>query len=240
MVDVAILEACIRDDLNKHSPRKLAVLDPIKVVIENYPDHLVEEFEIDNNPSDPSAGTRKVPFSKVIYIDSDDFREEPPPKYHRLSPGREVRLRNAYFIICSEVVKDENGNLIELRCRYDPATKGGNAPDGRKVKGTIHWVSASHGIPAEVHLYDQLFNNPDPEASGDFIADINPDSKRVLAHCIVEPGLKNAQPGEKFQFERMGYFCVDINSTPEKLIFNRTVTLRDTWAKIKNAAKKAQ
>ena len=232
MIDVAILEACVRDDLNKQSPRKLAVIDPLKVVIENYPEGQTEEFEIDNNPTDPESGSRKVPFSRVIYIEKDDFREVAPPKYHRLAPGQEVRLRNAYFIKCENVVKDANGEIVELRCSYDPTTRGGNAPDGRKVKGTIHWVSASHGIPAEVRLYDRLFNNPDPEASGDFIADLNPDSLQVLTDCVVEPSLKDAQPGDKFQFERVGYFCVDIDSTPDKLILNRTVGLRDTWAKI--------
>jgi glutaminyl-tRNA synthetase len=234
MIDVAILEACVRDDLNKRSPRKLAVLDPLKVVIENYPEDQTEEFEIDNNPTDSESGTRKVPFSKVIYIEKDDFREVAPPKYHRLAPGQEVRLRNAYFIKCENVVKDANGEIVEVRCSYDPTTRGGNAPDGRKVKGTIHWVSASYGIPAEVRLYDRLFNNPDPEASGDFIADLNPDSQQTLTNCIVEPSLKDAQPGDKFQFERVGYFCVDIQSTPDKLIFNRTVSLRDTWAKIED------
>jgi glutaminyl-tRNA synthetase len=233
MVDVAILEACVRDDLNAHSPRKLAVLDPIKVVIENYPEDLTEEFDIDNNPSDPSAGTRKVPFSKVIYIDKNDFREEPPPKYFRLALGKEVRLRNAYFIKCLDVIKDKDGNITELVCSYDPTTRGGSAPDGRKVKGTIHWVSAAHGVPVEVRLYDQLFNTPDPEDSGDFLTDINPNSLQKLTNCVVEPSLKDAKPGDKFQFERVGYFCVDIESKPEKLIFNRTVTLRDTWAKIK-------
>ena len=239
MVDVAVLEACIRDDLNTHAPRKLAVLNPIKVVIENYPDGKTEEFDVDNNPSDPSTGTRKVPFSKVIYIDEDDFREEPPPKYHRLSPGKEVRLRNAYFITCTDVIKDENGKVIELRCSYDPETRGGSSPDGRKVKGTLHWVSAAHGIPAEVHLYEQLFNNPDPESSGDFIADINPNSKRVLTNCILEPSLSDAKPGDTFQFERVGYFCVDLTSSPNRLIFNRTVSLRDTWAKIRKANRQA-
>jgi len=233
MVDVEILEACVRNDLNKNSPRKLAVLDPIKVVIENYPEGQTEEFEIDNNPADPSLGTRKVPFSKVLYIESDDFREVPPPKFFRLTPGQEVRLRNAYFVKCTDVIKDTSGKIVEIRCSYDPATRGGNAPDGRKVKGTIHWVSALHGIPAEVHLYDRLFNNPDPEASGDFIADLNPASRQILTNCIVEPSLKDSQPGDKFQFERNGYFCVDTCSTQDKLIFNRTVGLRDTWAKIK-------
>jgi len=238
MVDVAILEACVRDDLNQHSPRKLAVLDPLKVVIENYPDDQSEEFELDNNPADPSSGIRKVPFSKVIYIERDDFREEPPPKYHRLSPGREVRLRNAYLITCKKVIKDAEGNVTELVCSYDPATRGGSAPDGRKVKGTIHWVSAAHALPAEVHLYDRLFLNPDPEASGDFIADLNPDSRQILAHCFVEPSLQDAQPGDRFQFERLGYFCVDIRSTPDRLVFNRTVELRDTWTKSKETSAK--
>jgi glutaminyl-tRNA synthetase len=231
MVDVEILEACVRDDLNKNSPRKLAVLDPLKVVIENYPEAQSEEFEIDNNPADPSSGTRKVPFSKVIYIESDDFQEVPPPKYFRLSPGQEVRLRNAYFIKCTDVIKDTSGKIVELRCSYDPATQGGNAPDGRKVKGTIHWVSASHAIPAEVHMYDRLFTNPDPEALGDFISDINPDSQQILTNCFVEPSLKDAQPGDRFQFERVGYFCVDSHSKPGKLVFNQTVGLRDTWSK---------
>ena len=238
MVEMEILEAVIRDDLNQRSPRKLAVLDPLKVVIENYPVGQTEEFELDNNPTDPASGTRKVPFSKVIYIDRDDFREEPPPKYYRLSPGREVRLRNAYFITCTDVVKDDKGEVVELRCTYDPATKGGSALDGRKVKGTLHWVSAAHGIPAEVRLYDRLFTNPDPEASGDFIVDLNPDALQILNTCIVEPSLQSAQPGDKFQFERVGYFCMDPDSRTDKLVFNRTVSLRDTWAKIKQSQKK--
>jgi glutaminyl-tRNA synthetase len=233
MVDVEILEACVRDDLNKRSQRRLAVLDPLKVVIDNYPEDQTEEFEIDNNPTDPATGTHKVPFSKVLYIENDDFREEPPPKYHRLSPGKEVRLRSAYFIKCLHTVKDASGKIVEVHCSYDPSTQGGNAADGRKVKGTLHWVSASHALPAEVRLYDRLFNNPDPEASGDFIADINPDSRQVLTNCFVEPSLKDAQPGDKFQFERVGYFCVDTQSQPDRLVFNRTVSLRDTWARIK-------
>ena len=235
MVDVDILEACVRDDLNQHSLRKLAVLDPLKVVIENYPAELVEEFELDNNPADTTAGTRKVPFGREIYIERDDFQEEPAPKYFRLAPGREVRLRNAYFITCTDVIKDAEGKIVELRCSYDPQTRGGNAADGRKVKGTIHWVSAAHAIPAEVRLYERLFNNPDPEASGDFTADLNPDSRQTLSGCMLEPSLKDAQPGEKFQFERVGYFCVDQESEGGKLVFNRTVGLRDTWAKIKDA-----
>jgi glutaminyl-tRNA synthetase len=235
MVDVAILEACVRDDLNQHSLRKLAVLDPLKVVIENYPADLVEEFELDNNPADTTAGTRKVPFGREIYIERDDFQENPEPKYFRLAPGREVRLRNAYFITCTDVIKDGNGRIVELRCSYDPETRGGNAADGRNVKGTIHWVSAAHAIPAEVRLYERLFNNPDPEASGDFTADLNPDSCQTLSGCMLEPNLKGAQPGDKFQFERVGYFCVDQESKGGKLVFNRTVGLRDTWAKIKDA-----
>jgi glutaminyl-tRNA synthetase len=231
-VDIALLEACIRDDLNKRAPRKLAVLNPLKVTIENYPEDLVEEFEVANNPEDDSAGTRKVPFSKVIYIEQEDFKEEPPPKYYRLAPGREVRLRNAYFIKCEGVVKDADDNVVELRCSYDPATRGGNAPDGRKVKATLHWVSAAHAVPAEVRNYDRLFNNPDPEVSGDFIADLNPDSLQILSNCLVEPSLRDAQPGDRFQFERLGYYCVDTESTHERLIFNRTVSLKDEWAKI--------
>lgn len=232
MVDMALLEACIRDDLNRRAPRKMAVLKPLKVVIENYPAGQVEEFDVAINPEDPSAGTRKVPFSKVIYIEQDDFRETPPPKYYRLSPGREVRLRNAYFITCTDVIKDENGEVVELRCTYDPATRGGDAPDGRKVKATMHWVSAAHAIPATVMLYDRLFNNPDPESSGDFIADLNPNSLQTLENCLLEPSLRDAQPGDTFQFERLGYFCVDIESKPGSLIFNRTVTLKDEWARI--------
>ena len=237
MVDVALLEACVRDDLNKRSPRKMAVLNPLRVVIENYPEGQVEEFEAVNNPEDASAGTRKVPFSKVIYIEREDFREEPPPKYFRLAPGREVRLRYAYFIKCESVVKDANGEIIELRCSYDPATRGGDAPDGRKVKATLHWVSATHAVPAEVRLYDRLFNNPDPEESGDFIADLNPNGIQILNSCLLEPSLRDARPGDKFQFERVGYFCVDIESTPPKLVFNRTVSLRDEWARIEQSSK---
>jgi glutaminyl-tRNA synthetase len=210
----------------------MAVLHPLKVVIENYPAGQVEEFDAVNNPEDASAGTRKVPFSRVLYIEQDDFREEPPPKYYRLAPGREVRLRYAYFIKCQGVVKDAQGQVVELRCTYDPGTRGGDAPDGRKVKATIHWVSAAHAVPAEVHLYDRLFNNPDPEASGDFVADLNPNSLKILPECRLEPDLQTAAPGDKFQFERLGYFCVDWDSTSSKLIFNRTVTLRDEWAKI--------
>jgi glutaminyl-tRNA synthetase len=232
MVDLALLEACIRDDLNRRAPRKMSVLKPLKVIIDNYPDNQVEEFDVMNNPEDPTTGTRKVPFSKVIYIEQDDFREEPPPKYFRLSPGREVRLRSAYFIKCESLVKNAEGEIVELHCTYDPTTRGGDAADGRKVKATIHWVSAAHAIPAQIYNYDRLFNNPDPEASGDFIADLNANSLQILSDCKLEPSLRDAQPGDKFQFERLGYYCVDIESTPGKLIFNRTVSLKDEWARI--------
>ena len=230
-VDLALLESCVRDDLNKRAPRKMAVLNPLKVVIDNYPEGQVEEFDAVNNPEDESMGTRKVPFSKVIYIEQDDFREEAPPKYFRLTPGREVRLRYAYFIMCESVVKDEAGNIVEIHCTYDPTTRGGDAADGRKVKATLHWVSAAHAIPAEVRIYDRLFNNPDPETSGDFIADLNPNSL-IIKNALLEPSLRNAQSGDRFQFERLGYFCADWDSKPEKLLFNRTVSLKDEWAKI--------
>jgi glutaminyl-tRNA synthetase len=228
-VDFSLLEACIREDLNKRSLRRLAVLNPLKVVIDNYPDDLAEELEAVNNPEDPSAGTRKVPFSKVIFIEQDDFRELPSPNYFRLSPGREVRLRYAYFIKCENVLKDAQGNIVELHCTYDPATRGGNAPDGRKVKATIHWVSAAHAVPAEVRLYNRLFNTPDPEGSSDFITDLNPNPIQILTHCLLEPGLAQAQPGEKYQFERVGYFCLDQESKPGQLVFNRTVSLKGEW-----------
>lgn len=236
IVDIALLEHCIREDLNRRALRKMAVLRPLKVVIDNYPDDLVEEMEAINNPEDLNAGTRKVPFSKVLYIEQDDFRADPPPKYYRLAPGREVRFRYAYFIKCVDYVTDEAGNVVELHCTYDPATRGGDAPDGRKVKSTIHWVSAAHAIPAEVRLYDRLFNKPAPDEvddeSQDFIANINPDSLETLYPCYLEPSLAAAGVGERFQFERLGYFCVDKDSTPDRLVFNRTVSLKDTWAKI--------
>ncbi len=232
MVDIALLEACIREDLNRRAPRKMAVLNPLKVVLENYPEGQVETLEVANNPEDPAAGTRTVPFSRVLYIEQDDFREEPPPKYFRLSPGREVRFRNAYFIRCEKVIKNAEGEIVELRCTYDPATRGGDAPDGRKVKATIHWVSAPHAVPAEVRNYDRLFNNPDPEDSGDFIADLNPNSLQVLNSCLVEPSLRDAKPGQTFQFERLGYFCVESDAGAGKLVFNRTVSLKDEWARI--------
>ncbi len=234
VVDVAVLEDCIREDLNRRANRVMAVLDPLKVVLVNYPEDRVEELDVINNPEDPSAGTRRVPFCRELYIERDDFREEPPPKYHRLAPGREVRLRNAYLIRCVDVVKDADGNVVQLNCTYDPETRGGDAPDGRKVKATLHWVSARHALEAEARLYDHLFLKPDPddvEEGQDFTANLNPQSL-VVKTCLVEPGVRGAAPGTKYQFERVGYFCVDPDSTEDRLVFNRTVTLRDTWAKI--------
>jgi len=237
VVDVALLEDCVRDDLNRRAPRGLAVLRPLKVVIENYPEGQVEWIELGNNPEDPSTGTRKVPFSREIYVEQDDFREAPPPKYFRLSPGREVRLRGAYFVICTGVTKDAAGRVVELRCTYDPATRSGAAPDNRKVKATIHWVSAAHAIEAEVRLYDRLFSVPDPGAdeTREFISFLNPQSLEVVGGCKLEPGLAGAAPGAHVQFERLGYFVADRDSTPGRPVFNRTVTLRDTWAKIEQS-----
>lgn len=239
IVDIALLEYHIREDLNKHSPRVMGVLRPLRVVIENYPDGHTEELDAINNPEDLGAGTRKVPFSKVLYIERDDFMEDPPRKFFRLAPGREVRLRYAYFITCVDVVKDERtGEVIELRCTYDPETRGGDAPDGRKVKATLHWVSAEHSIEAEVRLYDRLFTVENPAAEDDFKQCLNPKSIETLTSCRLEPGLADAQPGERYQFERMGYFCVDTKGTTgENLVFNRTVTLRDQWAKIQKKGK---
>ena len=239
--DVALLEHCVREDLNKRSPRVMGVLRPLKVVIDNYPEGKVEQIEAINNPEDPAAGTRKVPFSRELYIERDDFREDPPKKFFRLAPGREVRLRYAYYITCADVVKDENGKVAELHCTYDPATRGGDSPDGRKVKATLHWVSAAHAIPAEVRLYDHLFTkeNPDNVPEGqDFTANLNPHSLEVLSCCWVEPSLADTKPGSRYQFERIGYFCVDPDASDKKLIFNRTVSLRDRWAKIEKAQKK--
>jgi len=236
-VDISLLEHCIREDLNKKATRVMAVLRPLKVVIDNYPEDMVEEFEGENNPEDPNAGTRKIPFSRVIYIEQDDFMEDPPKKYFRLSPGKEVRLKHAYFIKCERVVKDEKtGEIIELHCTYDPATRGGNAPDGRKVKGTIHWVSAAHALDAEVRLYDNLFTVPNPGEGGvDFKEHLNPNSLEILTGCKVEPSLAGAEPNNRYQFLRMGYFCVDSkDSSKERLVFNRIVGLKDTWAKIAN------
>jgi len=239
MVDIALLEHCLREDLNKRAPRVMAVLRPLKVVLINYPEDKLEELDALNNPEDPGAGTRTVPFSRVLYIEQDDFREDPPKKFYRLAPGREVRLRYAYFIRCVDVVKDQKtGEIRELHCTYDPETRGGDSPDGRKVGATLHWVSAAHSLQAEVRLYDQLFTvqNPTIDEETDFKAYLNPDSLETLTDCRVEPGLKAAAPGSRYQFERLGYFCVDPgDSSPERLVFNRTVTLRDTWAKIQKA-----
>jgi glutaminyl-tRNA synthetase len=234
MVDVALLEDAVRDDLNRRARRAMAVLRPLRVVIENYPDDLVELIDIPVNPEDPSMGTRSVPFSKVLYIEQDDFKEAPPPKYFRLSPGREVRLRGTYFLKCERVEKDAAGRIVELRCTYDPATRGGSSPDGRKVKATIHWVSAAHAIDAEVRLYDRLFTVADlhdAEEGRDWKSYLNPNSLEVLTGCKVEPGLEQSAPLSTFQFERLGYFCVDPDTTPGSLVFNRTVPLRDTWAR---------
>ncbi len=242
MVDVALLEAGVRADLNIRAERRMAVLNPLKVVITNYPEGQVEELDAINNPEDDSAGTRKVPFSRQIYIEREDFREDPPRKYFRLGPGREVRLRYGYFITCQDFVKDKNGEVIEVHCTYDPETKGGYAPDGRKVRGTLHWVSAPHAIDAEIRLYDRLFTKEDPmdfdaDAGEDFIDFLNQDSLTILPKCKLEPGLADAKPGDLFQFERRGYFCADVNSTKDDLVFNRTIALRDTWAKISKQKK---
>ena len=238
-VEVSLLEHCVREDLNKRAPRVMAVLQPLKIVIENYPEEQTEELAAVNNPENPEAGTRNVPFSRELFIEQNDFMEDPPRKFFRLAPGREIRLRYAYFITCAQVIKDENGHVIEIRCTYDPETKGGSAPDGRKVKGTIHWVSAKHCLDAEVRLYDRLFSVPNPGRDGDFKKDINTDSLQVLTHCKVEPSLKNTDPNVTVQFERKGYFCVDfVDSSPEHLIFNRTVPLRDSWKKIEKSQQK--
>jgi glutaminyl-tRNA synthetase len=234
-VDIKLLEYFIRQDLNLNAERVMAVVNPIKMVIENYPEDLVEEMDAVNNPEDPDAGTRKVPFSRELYIEREDFMEDPPKKFYRLSPGHEVRLRYAYFITCVDVIKDENGEVVELRCTYDPETRGGDAPDGRKVKATLHWVSARHALDAEVRLYDHLFTIEDPSATEegqDFTDVLNPDSLTVLSACKVEPSLKQAQPGKRYQFERLGYFCVDPDSSDKRVVFNRTVTLRDKWARV--------
>jgi glutaminyl-tRNA synthetase len=237
MADVALLEACLREDLNQHALRRMAVLRPLKLIIDNYPDDQIEHMDVVNNPEDASAGTRPVPFSKVLYIEQEDFQEVPPPKYYRLFPGNEVRLRAAYVIKCTGVMKDAAGNVIEVHATYDPATRGGDTPDGRKIKSTLHWVSAAHAIPAEVRLYDRLFNRPDPESGDDFIANLNPNSLTVLSDCRVEGSLASAQRGDRFQFERQGYFCADLDSRPEHLVFNLAVALRDTWARIEQKRK---
>jgi glutaminyl-tRNA synthetase len=235
IVDYALLEHCLREDLNKRALRVMAVLEPLKVVIENYPEGQVEFLDAVNNPEDPSMGTRKVPFSKILYIERGDFMEEPPKKFFRLAPGREVRLRYAYFITCKEVVKDPaTGEIVELRCTYDPATRGGAAPDGRSPKATLHWVSEAHAVDAEIRLYEKLFSKEDPDDApeGNFMLNLNPDSLKILNSCKVEQSLSEAKPGERFQFERVGYFCVDPDSRPGSPVFNRTVTLKDEWAKI--------
>ena len=240
VVDLALLEYCIREDLNKCAPRVMAVLRPLKVVIDNYPEDQVEELDAENNPEDPSMGTRKVPFSRELYIERDDFREDPPRKWFRLAPGREVRLKHAYYITCTDVVKDnQTGEVTELHCTYDPQTRGGWSKDGRKVRGTLHWVSAAHAFESEVRLYDHLFTKPNPEKAAegqDFKSNLNPDSLEILDSCKLETSLARATPGSRFQFLRLGYFCVDSrDSSPERPVFNRTVTLRDTWAKIEKA-----
>jgi glutaminyl-tRNA synthetase len=234
MVDMAFLEHCVRNDLNRHAPRVMAVLRPLRLVIENYPEGKTEEMEAINNPEDVSAGTRRVPFSRVLYIEQDDFREVPPKKYFRLSPGTEVRLRYAYFVRCTSVVKDDKGEVVEVRCTYDPATQGGEAPDGRRVKSTIHWVSAAHALDADARLYESLFTKGRPDADDDWMTALNPASLQVLTGCKVEPSLAAAEPGARVQFERNGYFCVDPDSSRARLVFNRTVGLRDTWAKIES------
>jgi glutaminyl-tRNA synthetase len=234
LVAIELLEHHVREDLNKTSPRFMGVLHPLKVVIENYPDELTEEMEAVNNPEDSKAGTRKVPFSRELYIEREDFMEEPPRKFYRLAPGREVRLRYAYFVTCTDVVKDSNGNVVELRCSYDPDTRGGDSPDGRKVKATLHWVSARHALDAEVRLYDKLFTLEDPGAvkDRDLTELVNPDSLEVLPGAKIEPACGALSAGDRLQFERMGYFCADKSSTAEKPVFNRTATLRDTWLRM--------
>jgi len=237
VIDIGLLEHCVREDLNRRAARAMAVLRPLKVVLTNYPEGKSEEMAVINNPEDPSAGTRAVPFSRELYIEADDFMEDPPKKFYRLSPGREVRLRNAYLITCTEVVKDASGAVVELRCTYDPSTRGGDAPDGRKVKATLHWVSAPHACDVEVRLYDRLFDVEDPDGEAarsgrEFVEFLNPRSLQVVKGCKAEPMLASAVPGTRFQFERIGYFAADPDSAPGRPVFNRTVSLKDTWAKI--------
>ncbi|TEU03812.1 MAG: glutamine--tRNA ligase/YqeY domain fusion protein [Candidatus Aminicenantes bacterium] len=244
-VDIALLEHCLREDLNKRAPRVMVVLRPLRLVIDNYPEDQVEELDAVNNPEDSSMGTRKVPFSRVLYIEKDDFREDPPKKWFRLAPGREVRLKHAYYVTCTDVVKDEKtGEVVELHCAYDPESRGGWTKDDRKVRGTLHWVSAAHSFPVEARLYDHLFTKEDPDdvkEGMDFKSNLNPRSLETLASCQAEPSLKDAEPGSRFQFMRQGYFCVDtVDSTPDALVFNRTATLRDTWAKIEKALQESE
>jgi len=244
IIDMAFLEHCAREDLNERAPRVMGVLRPLKLIIDNYPEDQVEEMEALNHPQDPGMGTRKVPFSRVLYVERDDYREDPPRKWYRLAPGREVRLRYAYFVTCVDAVRDEQtGEVIELHCTYDPATRGGSAPDGRKVRGTLHWVSAQHALKAEVRLYDRLFLNENPrdvEEKADFTSNLNPDSLEMLTDSRVEPSLAGVSPGSRYQFERQGYFCVDPDSSADALVFNRTVSLRDSWAKIEKARKRGR
>ena len=235
VVDVAMFDHTIREDLNRTAPRRMAVLRPLKLVIENYPEGQTETLEAINHPDDPAAGTRPIVFGRELYVEREDFMENPPKKFYRLSPGKEVRLRYGFFVTCREAIKDASGEVIELRCTYDPATRGGNAPDGRKVQATLHWVAAASAVPAEIRLYNQLFTRPNPGADGDVLADLNPESLEVLTGCQVEPALATAPIGEPVQFERTGYFCTDPDSTPQKPVFNRTVGLRDTWAKVQAA-----
>jgi glutaminyl-tRNA synthetase len=232
LVEVALLDHCVRELLNRTAPRRMAVLRPLKVVITNYPEGHRETFEAINNPEDPAAGTRPVSFARELWIERDDFMEDPPKKFFRLAPGREVRLRSAYLITCREVIRDAGGEIVELRCTYDPATRGGDAPDGRKVRATLHWVAAADALPAEVRLYEHLFTRPDPGAEGDFLDDLNPHSLAVLTGAMVEPALAEARVGEALQFERQGYFCLDPDATGGRLVFNRTVGLRDSWARL--------
>jgi glutaminyl-tRNA synthetase len=233
VVDLAMLEHCVRTELNQTAERRMGVLRPLKVVIENYPEDCSEELAAVNNPEAATAGTRQVPFGRELYIERADFMEDPPKKFFRLAPGREVRLRYAYFITCREAIKDESGEIVELRCTYDPETRGGDSPDGRKVKATLHWVSAAHAVAAEVRLYDHLFNRPDPGGDGDFLNDLSPDSLEVIDDARLEPSIAAFASGDRFQLERLGYFCVDPDSTPGKPVLNRTITLRDTWARVK-------
>jgi glutaminyl-tRNA synthetase len=235
VIELAMLEHFVREDLNKRSLRVMAVLRPLKVVIDNYPEGQAEEMDAVNNPEDESAGKRKVPFSRELYIEQDDFREDPPKQYFRLSPGREVRLRYGYFVTCTSVVKNDKGEVVEVHCTYDPATRGGNAPDGRRVKATIHWVSAAHAVDAEVRVYENLFSkeNPGDVPEGqDFLVNLNPNSLEVIAQAKLEPSLAQAKAGDRYQFERLGYFCADPDTKPGKPVFNRTVALKDTWAKV--------
>jgi glutaminyl-tRNA synthetase len=233
VVEYGALEYCVRSVLNKTAPRRMAVLRPLKLVITNYPEGREETFEVVNNPEDPAAGTRPVAFSRELWIERDDFMEDPPRKFFRLSPGREVRLRSAYFVTCREVVKDASGEVVELRCTYDPGTRGGSAADGRSPKATLHWVSAAHAVTGEVRLYDHLFTRPDPGAEGDLLADLSDRSETILAGCFLEPALRGEPAGARVQFERLGYFCVDPDSTAASPVWNRIVTLRDTWSKVR-------